>query len=183
MILWYNKSMANKITQLVNESGDNLYPLAGGMAADSIGTEMLKDGSVTSDKIDWTTIGNLAKYDIQMSDLISETSAIPTGTWTEIYRSTASPDNAGVIELVLARTTFNGNNSGDRGVVIRTTASDTAAIVTRPPAASGVSCRLSTSWAVTLSSASTIGVAVFQSSGGDLNATTSIRTVRLVPKN
>jgi hypothetical protein len=47
--------MANKITQLVNESGDNLYPLAGGMAADSIGTEMLKDGSVTSDKIDYTT--------------------------------------------------------------------------------------------------------------------------------
>ena len=48
--------MANKITQLVNESGDNLYPLAGGMAADSISTEMLKDGAVTSDKIDWTTI-------------------------------------------------------------------------------------------------------------------------------
>lgn len=47
--------MANKITQLVNESGDNLYPLAGGMAADSIGTEMLKDGAVTSDKIDYTT--------------------------------------------------------------------------------------------------------------------------------
>ena len=47
--------MANKITQLVNESGDNLYPLAGGMAADSIDTEMLKDGSVTSDKIDSAT--------------------------------------------------------------------------------------------------------------------------------
>ena len=47
--------MTNKITQLVNESGDNLYPLAGGMAADSINTQMLKDGAVTSDKIDWTT--------------------------------------------------------------------------------------------------------------------------------
>ena len=53
--------MANKITQLVNESGDNLYPLAGGMAADSIGTEMLKDGSVTSDKIDSTTLGSLVE--------------------------------------------------------------------------------------------------------------------------
>ena len=48
--------MANKITQLVNESGDNLYPLAGGMAADSINTQMLKDGSVTSDKIDSATL-------------------------------------------------------------------------------------------------------------------------------
>lgn len=51
--------MANKITQLVNESGDNLYPLAGGMAADSINTQMLKDGAVTSDKIDWATIQNI----------------------------------------------------------------------------------------------------------------------------
>lgn len=48
--------MANKITQLVNESGDNLYPLAGGMASDSITTAMLKDNSVTSDKIDWATL-------------------------------------------------------------------------------------------------------------------------------
>lgn len=48
--------MANKITQLVNESGDNLYPLAGGMAADSINTQMLKDGAVTSDKIDSVTV-------------------------------------------------------------------------------------------------------------------------------
>ena len=47
--------MANKIVQLINEDNDNVYPLAGGMAADSIDTQMLKDGSVTSDKIDFTT--------------------------------------------------------------------------------------------------------------------------------
>lgn len=183
MILWYNKSMANKITQLVNESGDNLYPLAGGMAADSINTQMLKDGSVTSGKIDWTTIGALANYDIQVSDLLGGASTIPTGAWTEVYRSTASSDNVGVIELVLVHTTFAGNNTGDRGVVIRTTSADAAAIMTRPPAASGVACRLSTSWAIALSSTSTIGVAVYQSSGSDLNATTSIRSIKLVPKN
>lgn len=51
--------MANKITQLVNEAGDNLYPLAGGMASDSITTAMLKDGAVTSDKIDWTTLPSI----------------------------------------------------------------------------------------------------------------------------
>lgn len=47
--------MANKTVQLTNEDGDNLYPLAGGMAADSITTAMVQDGAVTSDKIDWTT--------------------------------------------------------------------------------------------------------------------------------
>lgn len=44
--------MANKIVQLINEDNDNVYPLAGGMAADSITTQMLQDNSVTSDKID-----------------------------------------------------------------------------------------------------------------------------------
>ena len=55
--------MANKIVQLINEDNDNVYPLAGGMAADSIDTQMLKDGSVTSDKIDYTTLGANYVYD------------------------------------------------------------------------------------------------------------------------
>lgn len=48
--------MANKITQLVNKDGDNLYPLSGGLLSDSVTTDMLQDESVTSDKIDWATI-------------------------------------------------------------------------------------------------------------------------------
>lgn len=48
--------MSNKIVQLKDKTfTDNIYPIAGGMAADSITTQMLKDNSVTSDKIDWTT--------------------------------------------------------------------------------------------------------------------------------
>ena len=49
--------MANKITQLVNKAGDNLYPLAGGIMSDSVTTDMIQDGAVTSSKIDWTTLG------------------------------------------------------------------------------------------------------------------------------
>ena len=48
--------MANKITQLVNKNGDNLYPLAGGIMSDSVTTDMIQDGAVTSDKIDSATI-------------------------------------------------------------------------------------------------------------------------------
>jgi hypothetical protein len=48
--------MANIVTQLQNKDGDNLYPLAGGMAADSVTTQMIQDGAVTSDKVDWTTL-------------------------------------------------------------------------------------------------------------------------------
>lgn len=50
--------MANKITQLVNKDGDNLYPLAGGILSDSVATDMIQDGAVTSDKIDSATIVN-----------------------------------------------------------------------------------------------------------------------------
>lgn len=48
--------MANKITQLVNKDGDNLYPLAGGILSDSVATDMIQDGAVTSDKIDSATL-------------------------------------------------------------------------------------------------------------------------------
>ena len=52
--------MANKITQLVNKDGDNLYPLSGGLLSDSVTTDMLQDESVTSDKIDWSTVTSTA---------------------------------------------------------------------------------------------------------------------------
>lgn len=49
--------MSNKIVQLKDKTfTDNIYPIAGGMAADSITTQMLKDNSVTSDKIDSATL-------------------------------------------------------------------------------------------------------------------------------
>ena len=48
--------MADIVDTLKNSSGDNVFPIAGGMMANSINTNMLKDSSVTSDKIDWTTV-------------------------------------------------------------------------------------------------------------------------------
>lgn len=48
--------MANNIVQLQDDSGNDAFPIAGGMAADSITTQMIQDGAVTSQKIDWTTI-------------------------------------------------------------------------------------------------------------------------------
>lgn len=48
--------MANNIVQLQDDSGNDAFPIAGGMAADSITTQMIQDGAVTSDKIDFTTL-------------------------------------------------------------------------------------------------------------------------------
>lgn len=48
--------MANNIVQLKDYNGNDVFPIAGGMDADSITTQMLKNSSVTSDKIDSATI-------------------------------------------------------------------------------------------------------------------------------
>lgn len=48
--------MANQIVTLKDDNNNPTFPIAGGMAEDSITTQMLKDGSVTSDKIDSATI-------------------------------------------------------------------------------------------------------------------------------
>ena len=44
--------MADRIVKLEDKAGDNLYPIAGGMAADSVTTDMIQDGAVTTDKVD-----------------------------------------------------------------------------------------------------------------------------------
>lgn len=49
--------MANKIVQLTNKDGDNIYPIAGGVGAGSVTTSSIEDGAVTSDKIDYATMG------------------------------------------------------------------------------------------------------------------------------
>lgn len=53
--------MTNKIVQLEDKAGNNLFPIAGGMAADSITTTMLQDGAVTPDKASFTTLSTSEK--------------------------------------------------------------------------------------------------------------------------
>lgn len=48
--------MANKIVQLEDKAGNNLFPVAGSMKGDSVTTAMLQDGAVTAGKIDFTTV-------------------------------------------------------------------------------------------------------------------------------
>lgn len=47
--------MANKIVQLQNKAGDNLFPVAGSMKGDSITTAMIQDEAVTPAKIGFST--------------------------------------------------------------------------------------------------------------------------------
>ena len=124
----------------------------------------------------------MGSYDISVRELLTKTVSVPSGSWMEVFRSAASSDNAGAIEIVFAYVTFAGNNTGDRGLTLRATSADVAAVVVLAPAASGVSCRLHSSWVVTSSAASTVGVAVFQSSGVDLSASIRVREIRLTPR-
>lgn len=111
--------MANNIVQLQDRSGNNIFPLAGGMVSDSITTQMLQDGAVTSGKIDVevlpfsdiftpasgfsiisasqvTRIGNVYFGYVGVSGTFSSSpsSSIRIGT---LKRAIISPANVGVI--------------------------------------------------------------------------------------
>ena len=93
--------MANKITQLVNKDGDNLYPLSGGTISDSITTDMLQDESVTSDKIDWSTITQTA--------LTPNTSYIDYATKSVYYKF-------GRLVLVYVNANLKANATGNTNI-------------------------------------------------------------------
>lgn len=48
--------MADRIVQLTDEDDNNIFPAAGTMPTGAITTNMLQNNSVTSDKIDFTTL-------------------------------------------------------------------------------------------------------------------------------
>ena len=100
--------MSNKIVQLENENGDNIYPIAGGALTGSISKTMLEegvfegpelsepstvayvatdniqDGAVTSDKIGWTTIAEELYYN---EDPVGSTASISLAKSISNYRS------------------------------------------------------------------------------------------------
>ena len=48
--------MADKIVILEDANGNNIYPISRGLATNSVDTNAIQNGAVTSAKIDWTTI-------------------------------------------------------------------------------------------------------------------------------
>lgn len=70
--------MADKIVILEDENGNNIYPITRGLAANSVDTNAIQDGAVTSSKIDSATYSTTEKV---------------VGTWIDgkpIYRKTWS---------------------------------------------------------------------------------------------
>ena len=75
--------MANKIVQLQNKDGDNIFPVSAGLASDSVTTDMIQDGAVTDEKIDFSTLKPRWKV---VSTSNTNTVTIPTGY--RMYRLT-----------------------------------------------------------------------------------------------
>lgn len=48
--------MADKIVILEDSEGNNIYPISRGLATNSVDTNAIQNGAVTSAKIDWTNI-------------------------------------------------------------------------------------------------------------------------------
>lgn len=122
----YNKGMNNDIVQLTDKNGNNVFPIAGAATQDSISKSMLEegvfegpelfpapaeayvrtndivDGAVTSDKIDWTTIGGqYAKFTQQNFHLDTAWTAKDIPNWTFTFDAVV-----GGIYLILMTTNY-----------------------------------------------------------------------------
>lgn len=51
--------MADKIVILEDSEGNNIYPISRGLATNSVDTNAIQNGAVTSDKMDWATIADV----------------------------------------------------------------------------------------------------------------------------
>ena len=108
--------MANKVVQLIDKDDNNIFPVAGSIAGDSITTGMIKDdaittakiddGAVTANKIDSSTIfeivGTTSNYAIKYNDgrlICCQRMTVSTDTgapWGDLYgyQVGASPNYA-----------------------------------------------------------------------------------------
>jgi hypothetical protein len=83
-------TVANKIIQLQNKTGDNLFPVAGSMKGDSVTTAMLQDDAVTNAKI----AANAVKSE-NVDFTTYNTTPVHIGTWhdgKELWRKTLTAD-------------------------------------------------------------------------------------------
>ncbi len=82
--------MANEVVQLTDDTNNNIFPIAGGMASDSITTAMLQDGSVTSAKFAQYVVNNAifaGKNLVPASDTVAD--------WINLFGGTSGDYGAG----------------------------------------------------------------------------------------
>lgn len=81
--------MADKIVQLQDEDGNNIFPLARGLGSDTVSTATIQNGAVTAAKIDLTTL--IDKIYPVGSIYMSTNNVSPQtflgGTWTRIQNT------------------------------------------------------------------------------------------------
>lgn len=125
--------MANKVVQLQNKDGDNLYPLSGGTASDSITTDMLQDGSVTSDKIDFATFnvqvftGSFSSSSpVTLTGVSGRRALIVAGRASANVNNIIFVDNTGTAITLAGTGGISVNLSGDNLVISTTAAVSTA---------------------------------------------------------
>lgn len=147
--------MANKIVQLQDKTNtDNLFPIAGGMAADSITTAMIQDDAVTN-----------AKIDCEASHTAKTFSNISVANNTGV--NVAQLDvPAGSIVIVSGYIAYPSNSSGYRDALIRL--DNNNIISSRVTAVNGSDTRVTVSAVLTPTTASTVYLRANQTSGSTL---------------
>lgn len=153
--------MANNIAQLKDYNDNNIFPIAGGMVADSVTTQMLQDGSVTSDKIDWATIITASHAALIFSNV---SIASDGGTSTGVAQFDVPADS---IAMVSGYISYPSNSTGFRDAIIRIGSANI--VSARIPAVSGGETRVAVSAILTPSTDNTVSLRAIQNSGSTLS--------------
>lgn len=100
--------MANKVVQLIDNNNDNIFPVAGSMAGDSVTTGMIQDEAVTADKFAQYAVNSSIKTADNLSPDTDTTTAWKTllGNGYFITRYTSNifsgqPEQYGILETII----------------------------------------------------------------------------------
>lgn len=88
--------MADKIVILEDKDGNNIYPITRGLAANSVDTNAIQDGAVTSDKIDSATFPCCLAYK-STTGAIASGDIVPVNTFKTNVGVFSIGPNGGVV--------------------------------------------------------------------------------------
>ena len=82
--------MANQVVTIIDNNGNDIYPVAGALMQGAVTTSTINDGAVTANKIDFSTFGDQTNY----FDIGNIRVAFGTNTLNNVPSSTDTQSSA-----------------------------------------------------------------------------------------
>lgn len=170
--------MANNIVQLTDDSGNDVFPIAGGMAANSVTKAMLAEGVFEGETLSTPTdVDYVATDNIQDGAVTNAKMACEASHTAKGFSNISVANNTGVnvaqlnvpagsVVIVSGYIAYPSNSTGYRDALIRL--DNNNVISSRVTAVNGSDTRVTVSAVLTPTTASTVYLRANQTSGSTL---------------